>query len=64
MTEDPEALVNEEKCYLIKRNREPSKKKPIEDQKEEVKATLKSLSLKQPKTPELGNSSDRIAFFQ
>ena len=44
MTEDPEALINEEKCFLTKRNREPLKEKPIEDQKEKVKTAL-SLSL-------------------
>ena len=64
MTEDPEALVNEEKCYLIKRNREPPKRKTVEDQKEEVETALKSLSLKQPKTPGLRNSNDRVAFIQ
>ena len=64
LMEDPEALVNGEKCYLIKRNREPAKRKTVEDQKEEVETALKSLSLKQPKTPGLGNSNDRVAFIQ
>ena len=41
MTEDPEALINEEKCFLTKRNREPSKEKPIEDQKEEAAQSLR-----------------------
>ena len=45
MTEDPEALINEDKCFLTKRNREPSNAKPIENEMEEVKTSLKSLSL-------------------
>ena len=64
LTEDPEALLNEDKCFLTQRKREPSEIRPTEKQMEQVKTILKSLSLKQQKEPELGEPNDRIAFLQ
>ena len=64
LTEDPEALLNEDKCFLTKRKKEPSEVKPTEKQMEQVKTILKNLSLKQQKEPEKRELNDRIAFFQ
>ena len=64
LTEDPEALLNEDKCFLTKRKREPSEVRPDEKQMEQVKTILKTLSLKQQKEPERGELNDRIAFLQ
>ena len=47
LTEDPEALVNEDKCFLTKRSKLPAEKKSPDKQMEEVKAILKTLSLEQ-----------------
>ena len=64
LTEDPEALVNEDKCFLTKRSKGPTKDKPPGKQMEQVKTILKNLSLKQQKESEKRELNDRIAFLQ
>ena len=47
LTDDPEALVNEDKCFLTKRSKGPTENKPPGKQMEQVKTILKNLTLKQ-----------------
>merc|ERR1712215_407835 len=60
LTEDPEALLNEDKCFPTNRKKEHSEVKPTEKQMEQIK----NLSLKQQKEPEKRELNDRIAFLQ
>ena len=64
LIEDPEALVNADKCFLTKRSKPLVEKKSSDKQMEEVKAILKTLSHEQKVEARKKESNDRVAFLQ
>ena len=64
LTEDPEALINMDKCFLTRRSKSLVEKKSSDKQMEEVKAILKTLSNEQKKEAREKEYNDRVAFLQ
>ena len=63
LTEDPEALIKADKCFLTKRSKSLVEKKSSDKQMEEVKAILKTLSNEQKDRPEKMNITTGWPFY-